>query len=122
LGPINIGGQTVSGAEETLKAAMKELVAHPLASVEVSKQHQQRFSIIGAVQSPGPFYIPTADYRLLEALSAAGGFSEALDYHLRHSPNSAHRSGRGGHVQAIPGRGGQPARRASEPGSPDRHH
>lgn len=88
LGSINIGGQTVSGAEETLKAAMKDLVAHPLASVEVTKQHQQRFSIIGAVQNPGPFYIPTADYRLLEALSAAGGFSEALDtiYIIRQVP------------------------------------
>jgi polysaccharide biosynthesis/export protein len=40
----------------------------------------QRFAVFGAVQTPGQYSIPVAEYRLLEGLTAAGGFSEAPGY------------------------------------------
>jgi polysaccharide export outer membrane protein len=88
LGSINVGGQTATGATEVIKAAMKDLVNQPLANVEITQQSQARFSVVGGVQNPGPYFIPRADYRLLDALAAAGGFSEASEsiYIIRQAP------------------------------------
>lgn len=80
LGAVMLAGQTVHGAEEAVKAAMKVLVTNPLAGVEVLQQHESRVSIIGAVQNPQQYMVPTADYKLLDALTAAGGWSEAADW------------------------------------------
>ncbi len=80
LGAVYLGGQTVHGAEEAVKEAMKTLVTNPLAGVEVLQQHQSRVSIFGAVQNPQQYMVPTADYKLLDALTAAGGWSESAEY------------------------------------------
>lgn len=81
LGSINVSGQTVSGAERLIQEAMSNLVrSDPLASVDVTQPRQQIINLVGSVQRPGPFPIPVADFRLLEALAAAGWISEAPDY------------------------------------------
>jgi polysaccharide export outer membrane protein len=88
LGSIYVNGLTVTEAVQAIQNAMKSLVAQPLASVDVAQQRQLRFNVIGGVQNPGPFIIPVADYHLIEALAAAGGFSEAPDmiYIIRQTP------------------------------------
>ena len=90
IGAVNLGGQTIHGGEEAVKAAMKVLVTNPLAGIELVSPHQNRVSIFGSVQSPQQYLVPTADYKLLDALTAAGGWSEAADwiYVIRQVPLS----------------------------------
>src|SRR5690606_7549711 len=76
LGAINVNGLTVSEAVAAIQEAMRPLVNQPLATVDVLQQRQQRYSVFGQVVSPGSFFIPAAEFRLLEALTLAGGFSE----------------------------------------------
>lgn len=96
LGQVSISGYTVSGAEAVIADAMRSLVAEPLVSVIVDHQRQQTYTVVGAVSQSGPYTIPAADYRLLEALGAAGGFSEAPEYIyiIRHIPLTEELGGR----------------------------
>lgn len=81
LGQINVSGLTATGAADLIKERMRTLVREePLATVDVVQPRQQRITIIGSVQASGPYTVPSADYRLLEALAAAGSFSEAPEY------------------------------------------
>jgi polysaccharide biosynthesis/export protein len=88
LGQIYVAGHTVSGAEAAIMDAMRPLITDPVASIVVDQQRQQRYSVLGAVQAAGPYVVPVAEYRILEALTAAGGFSEAAEYIyvIRHIP------------------------------------
>jgi protein involved in polysaccharide export with SLBB domain len=79
LGRIVVMNLTTEEATDVVKAAMKRLVAEPLVLVVARAQRQQTFNIIGAVESPGPYFIPRADYRLLEALTAGGRLDETLE-------------------------------------------
>ncbi len=88
LGRLTVTGLTTEEATETVRNAMKRLVAEPLASVVARGQRQQTYNIIGDVQSPGPYFIPRADYRLLEAITAGGRFDENVQeiYVIRQVP------------------------------------
>ena len=46
--------------------------------MQVAAQRQQTFHVLGGVGAPGSYLIPEPDYRLLEALTAAGGFTESV--------------------------------------------
>lgn len=78
VGSITAAGRTAEQVRDAVANAMREreLVANPLVSVTVRSARQRAFTVIGAVSSPGPYLVPTADFRLLEALATAGGFSE----------------------------------------------
>lgn len=80
LGQVYIAGMTSAGAEEAIKEAMKALIARPMASVLVAGRRSERYSVMGGVQTPGNFRIPTANFRLLEALASSGNFSEQADF------------------------------------------
>ncbi|MFN0131843.1 MAG: polysaccharide biosynthesis/export family protein [Phycisphaerales bacterium] len=80
LGQVRITGLTQTEAEDAIKEVMKSQVANPLAYVEVLSPRQRRYTVFGAVQNSGPFILPTADFRLLEALTLTGGASEAPEY------------------------------------------
>ncbi len=88
LGRLTVTGLTTEEATEVIRNAMKRLVAEPLASVVARGQRQQTYNIIGDVQSPGPYFIPRADYRLLEAITAGGRFDENVQeiYVIRQVP------------------------------------
>ncbi len=105
LGSINVNGLTVTEAVAAIQNAMKPLVTQPLAAIDVVQQRQQRFNVMGAVQNAGPYIIPVADYRLLEALTAAGGASESPEeiYIIRQVPLSEAAGGRSpvGHAPAT---------------------
>ena len=70
LGQVYLNGLTSKEAAEAIKTAMRSLISDPLAFVVVAQPRMQRFSILGAVQRPGQYGIPVADYHLLEALTA----------------------------------------------------
>jgi protein involved in polysaccharide export with SLBB domain len=90
LGRIVVMNMTTEEATDVIKTAMKRLVAEPLVLVVAKAQRQQTFNIIGAVESPGPYFIPRADYRLLEALTAGGRLDESIEevYIIRQVPLS----------------------------------
>jgi polysaccharide export outer membrane protein len=78
LGRLSVAGKTSEQATDVIKEAMRRLVSDPLALVVPRAQRQQTFNIVGAVESPGPYFIPKADYRLLEAITAGGVFDESI--------------------------------------------
>ncbi|MDX2117194.1 MAG: polysaccharide biosynthesis/export family protein [Planctomycetota bacterium] len=72
LGDVFVNGKTVDGVKDAIGTAMKKLVDQPLVGVNVKAERQQTFVIQGAVDQPGPYFIPSPDYKLLEALTAGG--------------------------------------------------
>ncbi|MCC6678408.1 MAG: polysaccharide biosynthesis/export family protein [Phycisphaerales bacterium] len=80
LGQIAVVGKTAEQAKDLIQEAMKRFVGpNPQATVEVVQQRQQTFTMLGAVGQPGPYFIPTAEYRLLEALTASGQFNDSIE-------------------------------------------
>lgn len=80
FGQIAVGGLTAEEAINSIKQVVARLVPDPLVSLNPLSQRQQTFTLIGAVQQPGPYYIPSADYRLLEALTAGGTFDNGATW------------------------------------------
>jgi polysaccharide export outer membrane protein len=76
LGRIFVSGKTETEVAEAIAQKMAPLIADPLVSVVVQQRRQQVFHLAGNVQAPGPYSILNADFRLYEALIAAGGFPE----------------------------------------------
>ncbi len=97
LGRINVAGRTTEEAVNEIVAAIraKGLVQDPLVQVLTLSQRQQTYTVLGAIQSPGLYPIPRADYRLLEALASAGTFDETTKevYIIRQVPLSEEVSG-----------------------------
>lgn len=79
LGRIFVSGLTEPEVSQAVADRMRGIVADPLVSVTLEQRRQQLFYLTGAVQAPGPYLVPSADYRLLEAMSAAGGLPEFVD-------------------------------------------
>ncbi len=76
LGRIFVSGKTETEVADAIGQKMASLVADPLVSVVVQQRRQQVFHLTGNVAAPGPYTILNADFRLYEALIAAGGFPE----------------------------------------------
>jgi len=79
LGRIFVSGKTETEVADAIGQKMAPLVADPLVSVVVQQRRQQVFHLTGSVAAPGPYSILNADFRLYEALIAAGGFPEFAD-------------------------------------------
>jgi protein involved in polysaccharide export with SLBB domain len=80
LGRIFVAGLTEAEVAQAIRVKMAPLVANPLVSVVVESRQQQTYHLTGAVENPGPYLIPKADYRVYQALIAAGNFPESTDY------------------------------------------
>ncbi len=78
LGRVLAQGKTSEEMVTELQSQMRRLIPNPLASVQAKSQRESTFNLIGAVTSPGPYFIPKADYRLLEALHAGGRFDDQI--------------------------------------------
>jgi len=107
VGQVYLNGMTSAGAETAIKEEMKKLIARPMAAVLVVAKRAERYSVVGAVQNPGQYAIPAPNFRLLEALSASGTFSESADfvYVIRQVPLSETATGRPGPARATPKEG-----------------
>lgn len=95
VGEVFVAGLTADEARAAMAETVSPLVTDPLITVVVTNQRQQTFHAIGAVRGPGMYLIPAADYRLIEALSAAGWFGETAEwiYVIRQVPLSTDLSG-----------------------------
>lgn len=78
LGRVVAQGKTSEELVTDLQKQMLRLLPNPLASVQARSQRESTFNLIGAVTSPGPYFIPKADYRLLEAVHAGGRFDDQI--------------------------------------------
>lgn len=80
LGRINVLGLTAEELRERIRLELREqdIIRDALVSVQVAAQRQLTFSVFGFISGPGRYFIPRPDYRLLEALTEAGGLPAAV--------------------------------------------
>lgn len=90
LGEVYVAGKTLENAKAAVEEAMRKLVSDPLVSMQLTQQRAQVYHLMGAVEKPGSYFIPSADFRLLEGLTSAGRFSESIEdvYVIRQIPLS----------------------------------
>jgi polysaccharide biosynthesis/export protein len=77
LGAVQVGGLTVSEAENLLKQRLgRDYLVHPQVSVLVDRANSRRVFILGQVRSPGAIeFSPDEELTLLQAIARAGGFT-----------------------------------------------
>jgi protein involved in polysaccharide export with SLBB domain len=108
LKPIRAGGRTNLELVQLIREAVRDAgiraAADAVVSVNVLSQRSQTFSVIGAVQSQQEYFIPKPNYRVLDALSAAGGFNETIDkiYIIRQVALSDRAAGVTGPMENLP--------------------
>ncbi len=78
IGKFFILGLTSDQIRNTVAEGLEaqDLIRNATVSVSFVSRRQNLFNIIGAVRAPGPYFIPEPGYRLLDALSAAGGLAD----------------------------------------------
>jgi polysaccharide export outer membrane protein len=80
LGAFKMEDKTPTQAREAIENAIADadMQDNPVVAVTPLQLRQQTFSVLGAVASPGQYYIPTRNYRILEGLTVAGGIAETI--------------------------------------------
>lgn len=91
LGEISVTGLTAEQVRAKIAESTAKFVRNPLVQVTVVQSRKQTFTILGAVGASGQYFIPSPDYRLLEALTTAGGVAETVPhaYVIRQIPLEA---------------------------------
>lgn len=75
-GKIKVGGKTPGEAQELIAKKLSTYVVNPQVSVFIEEYGNKRFFVMGEVQKPGSYPIPTESrITVLEAISEAGGFT-----------------------------------------------
>jgi len=75
-GKLKVGGKTPGEAQEIIARKLGAFVVNPQVSVFVEEYGNKRFFVMGEVQKPGSYPIPTESrITVLEAISEAGGFT-----------------------------------------------
>lgn len=118
-------GKTKHEVAEAVKVAVREAgrLDNAQVSVFIRSQRKQTYSVIGAIAAPGAYFIPAADFRMLDALARSGQFDQNTKslYVIRQVPLSDEAAGRLRSPQAPSpeparpwgsGRGERPARPA----------
>ncbi len=77
LGGINLGGKTVDEAAATIRDLLgKDYLVNPQVTLTVVEYSKRRFMVLGQVQKPGSYDIPSEEsVTLLQAIAMAGGFT-----------------------------------------------
>lgn len=96
VGSVFIDGQTLEGVRGSIREAVRPITGETQVDLVVAAEQQRTFNIIGGVGGQGPYFVPYADYRLIDALAAAGGFLESVEhiYVIRQIPLSDEAAGR----------------------------
>ncbi|MDD5439050.1 MAG: polysaccharide export protein [Candidatus Omnitrophica bacterium] len=81
LGKVKAAGLTVQELENLLKQSLEaDYLVNAQVVVFIDEYHTRQFSVLGEVNSPGKFDMPTEkDVTLLEAIAMAGGFTKDAD-------------------------------------------
>lgn len=80
IGRVDVYDLTADEIRLHLRDVLKEqgIIDDALVSVQVIGRRQATFSVYGAVSGVGRYLVPVPNYRLLEAVSEAGGLSPAI--------------------------------------------
>lgn len=79
VGRVFVVGLTEKEVGEQVAEALLPLLADPLVSVVVEQRREQTFFLMGNVSNPGPYVVPSADFRILQGLVGAGGIPQFVD-------------------------------------------
>jgi len=74
---INLAGKTVEEAAASLREARgKDYLVNPQVTLTVVEYAKRRFTVLGQVQKPGSYELPSEEsVTLLQAIAMAGGFT-----------------------------------------------
>ncbi len=77
VGVVTLGGKTVEEATAHLRELFgKDYLVNPQVTLSIAEYAKRRFTVIGQVQKPGTYDIPSEEsVNLLQALAMAGGFT-----------------------------------------------
>jgi len=75
VGPIEAAGKTTQQIQDELAAGLKSYVQQPQVNVRVQEFRSKRAYVTGEVRQPGPQAITDTPLTVLDAISAAGGFT-----------------------------------------------
>jgi len=81
IGVVPIGGKTVEQAGALIREKLdKDYLVNPQVTLIVTDYSKRRFTVLGQVQKPGSFEIPSEEsVTLLEAIAMAGGYARLAD-------------------------------------------
>ena len=77
LGTVELGGKTLEEATVYFRDLLgKDYLVNPQVTVTILEYAKRRFTVLGQVQKPGAYEIPSEEsVNLLEAIAIAGGFT-----------------------------------------------
>jgi len=78
LGQVFVHGMTSDEIKAAIVERARDLVADPVVTVTITGRRDATYSIIGQVGGPGTYLVPEPDFRLLEAITNAGGVPESI--------------------------------------------
>lgn len=80
IGDLNVLGLTANEIESRIRVLLAErgIIDDALVNLQVSSRRQATYAILGAVPGVGRYAIPEPDFRLLDAMTEAGGVPEAV--------------------------------------------
>ena len=77
IGEVKVGGLSVAEAEQAILAKLKRYVVEPHVSVFIREYGNKQVYVLGEVQKPGSYALPTeARLTVIEAVTLAGGFTQ----------------------------------------------
>ena len=76
IGSVTIGGMTLAEAQSSIEGKLSRYLVSPQVSLFIEDYGNKTIFVMGEVQKPGSYPIPTESrMTLLEAISTAGGFT-----------------------------------------------
>lgn len=92
LGQLHVAGLTVKQVEHLLVGELRDkgIIQDALVTVQTQSQQESSYSIYGNIARVGRYIVPTPDYRLIDALTEAGGVGVMVPkvYVIRRAPLS----------------------------------
>lgn len=114
LGRVEVMDLSADQVRDRIRQRLSEdgIIEDALVSVQITAQRQSTYAIFGQVGGVGRYVIPEPDYRLLEAITEAGGISEGSRYIyvIRQAPLSD---------EASRGRGARPRENVTDQQQPE---
>ncbi|MFI5360971.1 MAG: polysaccharide biosynthesis/export family protein [Elusimicrobiota bacterium] len=76
VGAVKVGGKTLGEAQTLIEGKLSAFVVKPQVTLFIEEYGNKTFFVMGEVQKPGSYPIPTESrVTVLEAISTAGGFT-----------------------------------------------
>ncbi|HUW81466.1 MAG TPA: polysaccharide biosynthesis/export family protein [Phycisphaerae bacterium] len=79
IGRVKAGGKTARQVELSIVEQLRDKIRDAQVRVIVQEQRNRKYNMLGSVARPGTYFIPRAEFRLLDAISAAGDFPPTVE-------------------------------------------